>query len=74
MKNFKDDKKQFLKAIENNGNRSEVKRLLSHPKVNINANNRNGETPLHKVSKEGNMDAMKIMVFRGGDVNASDKV
>ena len=55
------------------GRSSEIEKLLQS-NVNVNARDRNNQTPLHRAAQNGNLQAVKLLVQYGADVNASDLI
>ena len=45
--------------------------LLNH-KANVNAKDKNGQTPLHLIIARGNLKAIQALLDHGADVNATD--
>jgi ankyrin repeat protein len=56
-----------------NGDTSEVKRLITIG-ANVNATEKDGNTPLHIASSWGHIDVVKLLVDKGANVNAKQKV
>lgn len=47
--------------------------VLATPGVNINAENRDGRTPIFIVARQGNLDFVKFLVARDVDIQIDDK-
>ena len=60
---------QFLEAIRNQ-NSSVVKRLISHPKVDVNAKHLDG---LVYAAQKGHLEICEWLIKHGADVNAKYK-
>ena len=58
-------------AVQNN--MSELKELLDEKPSYINKPSSSGETALHKAAAKGNLECIRLLVQRGGNVNVLDK-
>ena len=65
---FESKQVQFLEAILN-GNSSEVKRLISHPKVDVNAENDRDGTPLHEAARDGHLEICELLIKKRADIS-----
>jgi ankyrin repeat protein len=50
-----------------------IAQLLINNGANVNAQNKDGNTPLHKASEHGNTEVAKLLIENGANVNAQDK-
>ena len=62
-----------LHRAAGDGNLVEIRNLIANG-ANVNARNRNGETPLHSATASNdNVEVIKFLVANGADVNAQDE-
>ena len=60
----------LLKAAKD-GNIEDVKLLIANG-ADVNARDKDGETPLHKASSRGEKEIIELLIAKGADVNAKD--
>ncbi|WP_333023961.1 ankyrin repeat domain-containing protein [Wolbachia endosymbiont of Pentidionis agamae] len=63
---------KLFKAAKNN-NFLEVQKLIKEKKADVNATNKDGDTPLHCAARNGHTEAVKVLIKNGADVNARDE-
>ena len=68
---FKSKQQQLFDAIEAK-NLSKVKRLISDPKVDINAKNKDGYKPLHRAVIQNDLEMIRLLIENGADVNSKE--
>lgn len=59
-------------ACARSGRLAKLAKLLNWDPTLLEARNRVGETPIHQAAKYGEIDCLRLLVERGGDVNAAD--
>jgi hypothetical protein len=59
--------------IASTGGYTEIARMLIQAGVDINAQDKDGATPLMKASKEGNTEVVELLMEAGADIHARDK-
>jgi hypothetical protein len=61
-------------VLEKNRDLKMLRVLLLPSSVNVNAQNINGDTPLHIAVRKGNFDGVKFLLLRGANLHAANEV